>query len=356
MIQPASSALYILALLPASLSACARFGGPTDDRPDVVLVLVDALRADRMGLSGLRAIPRLEAESVVYDRAFAQGVETRTAMPVLLGGLDGPRWLGTRFPGYDRVAFLANDWLGPPLTDGFEVHDLDYTYAPGKERVDGEDLTNDFLAWLEGHPGPVLAWLHYMDVHAPYACPKHPAKWRPLTMNGPIPPEFTEKDIELTRRCYDDAVRSVDQQLGRLLDALDARKRPDLIVVTADHGEALGEHDLLGHGTRAIPEVVRIPLIVREPDRVPRHVRDPIAEGEIVHLLSGEPVQTNVPFLVQNGAKIDWPLLETHLATYNLETGDEGVPWELDLDFSRFPAYRPPLDAAGNMKKLGYVE
>src|SRR5690606_73 len=99
-------------------------------------------------------------------------------------------------------------------------------------------------------------FVHYFDVHAPYAPP------------APFAEEFAAAP-------YDGEVAFVDREIGRLLDALETAGRADdtLVVLTSDHGESLGEHGEDAHGFFLYDCTVRVPVIVRGPG-VPRGVVD----------------------------------------------------------------------------------
>lgn len=345
------TALSLLAALSAGCTC-----SPPDR--DLVLVVVDALRADRLRLDlhPTPALNRLTAEGVVYERAFTHGIDTVRAVPALLGGLgprgEGglPRYLGARFPRHRRGFFSANAWIGPPLTDGFDdLVQLDYFY--GEPRVDGHDLATRFTTWLSEHPEPVLAVLHFMDVHAPYAspCGEGPA----LSLNGPLPAGLSPEVLRGTRRRYDDGVACFDPILAEVVDAVAARPREALLVLTADHGESLGERGLVGHGTRVVPEVARVPLVAWSPGGQPGRSEEVVGHSIVAPLLAGEAWEPADEVRIQPDAVVRWPRLMAKEATFDLESGDAKGPTKFHAAWGDFPRYEPP-EGAG--KGLGYVE
>jgi arylsulfatase A-like enzyme len=93
--------------------------------------------------------------------------------------------------------------------------------------------------------------------------------------------KHTPREVQLARDCYDDCIAYLDEQLGSLLAALDARKLLEntVVVVTSDHGEEFGERERFGHGQSLHHEVTHVPLLVVAPARIPagRVVRDAVS-------------------------------------------------------------------------------
>jgi arylsulfatase A-like enzyme len=151
-------------------------------------------------------------------------------------------------------------------------------------RKDADRINRDFLEWLSTRRGrPFFAFLNYFDAHAPYLPPPAAdrhfglrpvtpadnqalASWQKLT-GPPDDPRM----IELARDAYDDCIAYLDAALGRLFDELDRRGvlEDTLVVLTSDHGEAIGEHQLFGHGRSLYREELHVPLVVVKPGRVP---------------------------------------------------------------------------------------
>ncbi|MDJ0847593.1 MAG: sulfatase [Myxococcota bacterium] len=213
--------------------------------------------------------------------------------------------------GLRTAAFVSSYVLHPSF--GFARGFDEFTYT-GEEpdRPDdeegwyarGEVTTDAALAWL-GRQGetPFFAWVHYFDPHLPYEPPKplYVFTRDEIDLTGKkIPTEVHGVDdwstlVELNRR-YRGEVRYVDVQVGRLVEGLRERGLLErvAIVFTADHGEGLGDHGLLGHGRNLHEELLHVPLIVRAPGLEPgRRVGGP-AQLEDVHatllsLMGGDP-------------------------------------------------------------------
>jgi arylsulfatase A-like enzyme len=286
------------------------------DGPNILLVTLDTTRPDRLGPYGGPAktpvLDRLAREGVVFDQAIAPAPLTEPSHLSLLTGqptsTTGVRTNGT--PLGDRPALLSRrlqeaGWTtggfvsGFPLhgkwgwTQGFDIYDDDFGAIPGLHRLSlvklweqfflpGNTLrerTGDYtagraLAFLGAVEGPWFAWVHLFDAHAPYEAPgtdimDAPRRGKALALPAYWPPPHravTSTDWLL--QAYDAEIAFADARLGDLVAAVEARGELDetLIIVTADHGESLTEHDyLFDHGDFLFDASLRIPLVVRGP-------------------------------------------------------------------------------------------
>ncbi|MCU0235108.1 MAG: sulfatase [Thermoanaerobaculales bacterium] len=270
---------------------------PSFARPDVVLYVVDTLRADRLGCSGgpegiSPAIDGLAAEGALFERAVAQSSWTKPSMVSLLSGLltteHGVRArepvipaavpsLAERFAaaGYRTGAFTANAYLtrGAGFDRGFEHFEFAH--------LDAHALTRRAIAWLRGGDDgrPVFLWVHTIDPHAPYE-PREPfrGRWAPgvpagvgsfahVRSLGGRPAAETAPFIPQYRALYDAEVAQNDAAFGELLDALRAAGRFDdaCVVLASDHGEGFWEHGVNGHGWDLFEEAIHVPLVVKPP-------------------------------------------------------------------------------------------
>ena len=250
--------------------------------PNIVLITLDATRADRMGFLGSNRglTPNLDSlarQSVVFTRAYSQVPLTTPSHAALLTGtyptfnhlslLHDP--LREDLPyvpdllqkhGYHTAAFVGSMILDPsggaPGFDrGFEFYDAGYHLArPGEDRYHSlerraEDVANHALGWLShNQEGPFFVWLHFFDPHDPYdPPPPYKARYKSTPYDGEI--------------AYTDSV------VGRVLDALKRQGlfENSLIVVAADHGEAFGEHGERKHGLLLYDETIHVPLVLKLP-------------------------------------------------------------------------------------------
>jgi len=274
-------------------------------RPSVLLVTIDTLRADHVSAYGytVRTTPRLDrlaSEGVLFEQAYAGITVTGPSHATLMTGrparAHGVVRNGYRLPpGTETLSGILKDkgWSTAAvvsayplsrrfgLAAGFDAYDDTFLAEesslptaqwegrtlgqPYDRRADG--TTRRAAAWLEQRRAdePFFLWVHYFDPHTPYDAP---AAWR-LPAAG--------DDGACLRAAYDAEIRFVDDELGRLLDVLEARgrARDTLVVVTSDHGEGLGDHGELEHGPVVYEEAVRVPLVARFPRQLPPGVRRP---------------------------------------------------------------------------------
>jgi arylsulfatase A-like enzyme len=134
-------------------------------------------------------------------------------------------------------------------------------------------VNDEVLRWIDRGPQqrPFFATLNYFDVHDPYGGPR----------DEPKPAWEQRNDIDH----YDDGVRYVDDYMGRLLQELDRRglEKNTVVIVTSDHGESLGQHDLETHGRALYRELIHVPLVIWKPGTVPAGVRvdQPVSNSAI---------------------------------------------------------------------------
>lgn len=245
----------------------------------VLLVTVDTLRADRLGAYGRAAaltpwIDRLAAAGVRFDDAHAHNVVTLPSHANILSGRypmeHGVRDnAGFRFPpgvetlatllaarGYRTGAFVSAFPLAARfgLARGFEIYDDSFVDAQSpsafllQERR-GVETVALARRWLEAQGSrPSLCWVHVFEPHFPYEPP------------GPLAARFGDAP-------YEGEVAAADAALAPLLEPLLAAggRGRTLVVLTADHGESLGEHGEATHGIFAYEATLRVPLILYQP-------------------------------------------------------------------------------------------
>jgi arylsulfatase A-like enzyme len=284
----------------------------------VVVYLVDALRADRLGVygHGRDISPRLDAfasRATVYERALAQSSWTRPAVASLLTGLrpevhganrrldrlgDGPAVLPELLAaaGYQTAAVVANPNASAEfgLGRGFES----FTLMAWDERR-SERLNAVALDWLDRRDTerPFLLWIHTVDPHLPYdPPPRLRARFAPSVVGDLGTTErvgaLQARDLEGEERLasdlldlYDAEVASNDAAFGELLDALEARGLLDgaLVFFLSDHGEEFFDHGGWIHGHTLYREVLHVPLVVKWPgQRVGRRVASPVQQVDLL--------------------------------------------------------------------------
>ena len=262
---------------------------------NILIVTIDTLRADALGSYGGKALTpnldRLAASGVRFDFAHAHAVVTLPSHTSIFTGRypfeHGVRDnSGYRVPddavtlaeiakarGYATGAFVGafplNRQFG--LAQGFDEYDdlsgreiaaADFAFI---ERPAGE-VVAAARAWIEKQNGPWFAWVHVFDPHSPYAPP------------APYNAEYRQTP-------YTGEVAYVDSALGPLLALAGSGPRPTAVIVTADHGEGLGDHGESTHGLFAYEPTLKVPLIVAQAGPgAPSAVADVATDAPVRHV------------------------------------------------------------------------
>ncbi len=292
---------------------------PSPERPNAILIVIDTLRADRLGCYGHErdSTPNLDAlaaRGVLYEECAATSSWTWPSTASILTGLSpvehgvqsyasgylrgSLRTLGEAAlaEGLATAAFSGNPLIGPHKNyqQGFETFDFDLWLR------DSDVLVPAAMEWIAEHRDErFFLYLHLVDPHAPYAPEREqyvrlfgPEAWPegsppPFVSPGPmasIRPEsnplsshegpWDAEDFADMGRAYDACVATLDARLGALFAQLEqlGLAESTALVVTSDHGEELGDRGLFGHGQSIHRELVRVPLIAAGPG-VPANVR-----------------------------------------------------------------------------------
>jgi arylsulfatase A-like enzyme len=299
-----SPAVYSRKDLPASAQAS------EGDRPNILLIGVDTLRAEALGAWGKEPSPspsldRLAGESDVWLDAYTALNVTNPSFASILTGLyaknHGVYDLKTPLPpshvtlaerlaaaGYDTLALISASHLGEHnsgLGQGFaEVH----TATEQSAAEMNVDATMDWLAARSKRTRPFFIWLHLFDPHTPHTPPEpYALGFRPAEAMGlapvrawipfrqPEPRGFEEQVLGANRDLYYGEVAYLDRQVGRLMDFLASRGllHNTVVVVVADHGENLGEHGIRYRHVGLFETTTHVPLMIRWPDRRERQGR-----------------------------------------------------------------------------------
>ena len=264
------------------LAGCFRASAEPEE-PNVLIILLDALRADHVGCYGYErnTTPNIDAfarDCVVYTNCYATSSWTAPSVTSLLTGLNCrqhgvlaswdplredlpylPAQMQVR--GYatagfvDSVFVLENKGYARGMEHWWHVFpelkewsELRHVYS----RVDPDDavLVNQAIPWIRQAREPWFAYVHLFGPHNPYRAAADPEYFGTGEMN-----------------LYDAKTRYADRQFGRLLAEL---LRHTVVIVTADHGELFGEHGCTGHGSSLCDELLRVPLLIRWPGHEPR--------------------------------------------------------------------------------------
>jgi arylsulfatase A-like enzyme len=271
----------------------------------VVLITIDTLRADHVAAYGgpvpTPAIDRLAAEGVLVEQAFTSIASTGPAHASLMTGLHPWRHgtLRNAVPIDPRIPTLAEAAADRGLATagfvssfilsrrfGFHQGFETFVFEPSQEYewhqkrherfwTRGQATTRAAMDWITAHAdGPFFAWVHYFDPHWPYQPP--PGYSRPLHEPVDLTGKFlpgdqlivnTEDDLRDRIRAYRGEVAYTDAQVGTLVERLRLLGILDrtAVILTADHGEGLGDHAIMEHGLHLYEELVRVPLVIRAP-------------------------------------------------------------------------------------------
>jgi arylsulfatase A-like enzyme/Tfp pilus assembly protein PilF len=297
--------------------------------PNVVLFVIDTLRADHVGCYGYprATTPRIDAlarEGVVFLQAISQAPWTAASVGSLLTGLypavhgldGGVEWdpgrpgrhlpfvaqrvlrdaeptLATvlRAHGYRTAGFVSNVYLHAILgfAQGFDVYDdghEDYSDDVMTQKRRGDETNRRASAWLDTRPPePFLLFVHYNDPHWPYDPPTPVGREWVAGYRGALTPKDTGLVVETEGRrardldaddlaylegLYDGEIRAADAHLGALVDRLrqSGLERAVLTIITSDHGEEFLDHGSTSHGYTLFEEQIHVPLVVHWPGRL----------------------------------------------------------------------------------------
>jgi arylsulfatase A-like enzyme/Tfp pilus assembly protein PilF len=244
---------------------------------NVLIITLDTTRADHLGCYGdtKANTPNLDSVAelgVRFEQAFSAVPLTLPSHATMMTGLyppehgarvNGMHRLGEGIPtlaeafkqhGYKTAAFVAAFVLDKRfgLKRGFDTYD-DYKVPETKDPYTnnmykyrrGDLVADSALAWLKEHSSkPFFCWVHFYDPHRPHYFKKDP---------------------------YNKSITFMDKQVGRILKYLRERRlmSKTLVILVADHGEGLGEHNEDEHGLLLQPAVMQVPLLMCQPGRLP---------------------------------------------------------------------------------------
>ncbi len=304
-------------------------------RPNVILIVIDTLRADHLSAYGYGRktspnIDRLAAEGLLYEQCISASSWTLPAHASLFTGLfprdhrtTSENWkLDDSFDtlaellgaaGYHTGGFSNNVWTDDfsNLIQGFDTFLQlwrGWKARGGGKKISHDDPANDMEAartnreifsWLEGledKSRPFFVFINYYEPHLPYR-PTRPYDddFLPEGVDdGTVrrlrsfysPREYgyilgvpwmkvSDREVEILTALYDGEIAYVDSIIGRLVAGLRSRDLLDdtLLVITSDHGEHFGENRMLSHKLSVYDPLLRVPLILWNPERIPTGVR-----------------------------------------------------------------------------------
>lgn len=275
-------------------------GAMSAARPNVLLITVDTLRADHLGIHGYgRATsPRIDefaSQAIVFENAQAAASWTLPGLASIMtsrfssghGCWDSTTALSSstttlatilRDEGYDTACVVSHLFLTQRfgLQQGFTHFDdeLDFPNVHPHENRSSPRVSARGTRWLEQKVGvsdglPWFLWLHYFDPHDTY-----------LEHAGHSEAFEAENEVDL----YDGEIHYTDYYIGEVLDALSrtGQDQNTIVILTADHGEEFRDHGGLKHGRTLYREQLHVPLVIALPEGQPRRVPDLVRTVDIV--------------------------------------------------------------------------
>jgi arylsulfatase len=301
---------------------------------NVVLISIDACRADHLSFLGYDRdttpnLGDLSTRGMTFTNAFSASSHTPEAVPALLSGLHpddavnadgsrgGPTVASHLTESHDCAGFHSNPFVSRAygFDKDFDHFDDDlrfgrnrllalaeraldkFVFNKGSYHARAEEINSRALSWLDSRPsdGPFFLWNHYMDVHGPYHPPEGYDRYTDEQVSSSDAQalyekltdwsaEVSESEGERAKDLYDGEIRYLDDQLNRFLEALERRDllSDTLLIVTADHGEAFGEHGYYAHPKRVHDELLHVPLVVVGPSTESKTVQTPVSTLDIV--------------------------------------------------------------------------
>lgn len=337
---------------------------PQPNSPNVLLITLDTLRADHLSSYGYNRattpnLDKLASQGALFENAIATSSWTLPSHASLFTGRlpyeHNANWtepLNGRFPtlaealagrGYLTVAFAANysyvasEWGLARGFSRFETHGgslmeeatttvygkkaaltllprVGYFDIPGRKSA--SQVNQQLLDWMSRKGDrPFFAFLNYFDIHDPYLVksPQETQFSNEVTRGDLINHQYqggkfrrkatlTEKEIQSEINSYDGCLAYLDARLGELFAELEKRglDKNTLVIITSDHGEAFGNHDLFGHGNSLFMETLHVPLIFYWPGKIPAGARVP-------NVVSLHNVPTTVMQLLGNTSSTEFP-------------------------------------------------
>ena len=273
-----------------------------NNKPNIYIVLSDALQASHLGTYGYQrgTSPQIDAfarDAVVYENAYTNAVFTRASVATIFTGLYPdrhkvrllqnflpkklltlPEYLKTR--GY-ATSVIASNFANIAPRCGFAQGVDAFVHISAKhDAPKGISIFSEFRKWLEKAPPAHFSYMHYIHPHFPKVPPADfPVTFRPdgtkvtlgrmnsLTTRRKTRVAPNAVELQEITDGYDASVAWVDSEFGKTLSLLQEKKLygDSMIIFLADHGEALGEHGIMGHTSNVYDETSRVPLIIKYP-------------------------------------------------------------------------------------------
>ncbi len=275
---------------------------PLETKPSIFIFLIDGCQAAHLSAYGYRRktspnFEKLAEDGVLFENAYTNASFTRASVATLFTGLFPERHrvrverhgLDSRFltlpeflksKGYRTAIFTSAAAVSTRFGFNQGVDDYYGTFGSWEARIKRGESTSQFYEWIEA-PGPLFAYLHFMEPHFPIIPPPpFLDMFRSTTLTGERRHmiltykdlsqqeyAFSGEEIQNVVDDYDSTIAYIDGELGKIFDRLRRTGVYDdsLIIVLSDHGEGLGEHGAWSHGFHVYEEITRVPLVIKFP-------------------------------------------------------------------------------------------
>ncbi|MBW2543319.1 MAG: sulfatase, partial [Deltaproteobacteria bacterium] len=304
----------------ALLALCACSSEPAGD---ILLITVDTLRPDHLGLYGYERatspnIDRHFANAAIFERAYATSANTSpSVISILTGQLphdhgvrkfyqllsDDVQLVTDLLPdAYQTAAFVSNIVLTDEamgIARYFDHYDDHVDERESTRKIferSAQRTTDAALLWIAEHRDPerpLFLWVHYIDPHGPYRAPDTRAAsfdhegfvaFDPNRVHAYQHEPGVDDALAYVDR-YDEEIAYMDAAVGRLLDGYGTGRELDeaLLIFAADHGESMIEHEYwFTHGYQVYEEIIRTPLMIRGPGVEPGRREHPVSGIDLV--------------------------------------------------------------------------
>lgn len=311
--------LVFISILVISSAVYFSFINRASYSPNVILISIDTLRQDHVGVYGYErkttpVLDKVASEGVVFKNSYSTAPWTLpshmsmfTGLPPSVHKVDTDnRILGDNIKlftevlsenGYRTGGFFSALYLKPVygFSRGFEEYS-------DQIKKHSDEITDKGITWIETNKdNKFFIFLHYFDVHWPYRPPVDIAtkfgvdvlikKWFKFGKLSYLR-NFSDPNIKMNKavkkkivNLYDGEIYRVDRSIGRFIEYLKKEGIYDktIVIITSDHGEEFKEHDSFGHFHQLYSELINVPLIIRFPDKFPknRYINSPVSSIDI---------------------------------------------------------------------------
>jgi len=289
--------------------------------PNVIVILLESITSDRLGIYGYKRnvtpnMDHLAKRSLFFKNAYSTCTHSDYAQPGFLSS----RYMLTNEirnffnenhkrkmvwdifheKGYYTTYFSSEDDLWAGMNDYFNYDNLDiysyslsdgkYDYGSGLAKKDYDHITmNKVIGWLDTYTyeKPFFMYMNLQGTHLPISYPDNFSFYKP-DKNQPLNNIIKIKNVESVNNRYDNSIRYIDIQIGRLIDELNKKgiMNNTVILISSDHGhDFIWKHKINGHGNSVYNDELKVPLLLYIPDIKPRIIPEAVSHIDVIPTL-----------------------------------------------------------------------